>query len=167
MAELKPLRNCPFCGGEAIVFTYRNERERTNPTVVKCKECGVKTAIYADIAWRSKRGIGGYLMADELISRQAAIKLLRGKCVGKYPSTFMTGLFAAADEIDKLPAVDAVEVVRCKDCRWGVESDFYKSYKCTIDAEYDENVGEYIGFVEWHRADFYCAYGDRRAEDAI
>lgn len=44
--ELADLKRCPFCGGEAKVFTYRNERERTNPTVVKCKECGTKTATY-------------------------------------------------------------------------------------------------------------------------
>lgn len=50
-------------------------------------------------------------MADELISRQAAIKLLRGECVAKYPSSFSFGLFAAADELSKLTAVDAVEVV--------------------------------------------------------
>lgn len=118
-------------------------------------------------------------MADELISRQALMRNFCGydlnECV-KYGnktaeqqsnsySTMM--MYEIADEIEDAPAVDAVEVVRCKDCRWGVESDYYKSNKCTIDAEYDENVGEYIGFVEWHRADFYCAYGERRAEDAI
>ena len=50
-------------------------------------------------------------MADDLISRQAAIKLLRGECVGKYPSSFYFGLLAAADELRKLTTVDAVEVV--------------------------------------------------------
>ena len=52
-------------------------------------------------------------MATEkrLIEKTEAIMMLRGKCVGKYPSTFLMGLFAAADEIDKMPTVDAVEVV--------------------------------------------------------
>lgn len=45
-----------------------------------------------------------------LFDKQEAIKLLRGKCVGKYPSTFMMGLFAAADEIEKLPETDAIPV---------------------------------------------------------
>ncbi len=58
MAELKP---CPFCGGEAKIFTHRNERERTNPTVVKCQVCGVKTAIHdryglAIEAWNRRAG---------------------------------------------------------------------------------------------------------------
>ena len=56
-------------------------------------------------------------MAD-LIDRKAAIRLLRGECVAKYPLTFSQGLFAAADEIAKLPAVDAEPVVRCKDCEF-------------------------------------------------
>lgn len=52
-------------------------------------------------------------MANEkrLIDVQDAIKLLRGKCVAKYPNTFMMGLFAAADEIAQLPTVDAAPVV--------------------------------------------------------
>ena len=44
-----------------------------------------------------------------LLDKQDVIKLLRGACVAKYPSTFMMGLFAAADEISKLPEVDAVK----------------------------------------------------------
>ncbi len=48
-------------------------------------------------------------MADQrLIDVNEAVKLLRGSCVAKYPSTFLMGLFAAADEIAKLPTVDAV-----------------------------------------------------------
>lgn len=47
---------------------------------------------------------------DDLISRQAALKLLRGECVAKYPSTFSFGLFAAADEIGKLSSIEAAPV---------------------------------------------------------
>lgn len=97
-------------------------------------------------------------MAD-LISREALLRKMLDPIYTWEDYDEMENLVSC------LPAVDAVEVVRCKDCKWGVESDFYKSYKCTIDAEYDENVGEYIGFVEWHRADFYCAYGNRREEN--
>ena len=56
-----------------------------------------------------------------LIEREEAIKLLRGKCVGKYPTTFLPGLFAAADEILKLNSVDAVQVVRCEKCEFWLE----------------------------------------------
>ena len=51
-----------------------------------------------------------------LVDRDEAIKLLRGKCVGKYPTTFLPGLFAAANEIHLMNPADAVQVVRCKNC---------------------------------------------------
>lgn len=110
-------------------------------------------------------------MADELISRQALLAAFEAaeeddiELYGVHISDCFPSE-RAAEIANKLPAVDAVEVVRCKDCRWGVESDFYKTYKCTIDAEYDENAGEYIGFVEWHKAEHFCSYGERREENA-
>ena len=64
-------------------------------------------------------------MASEkrLIYLQDAVKLLRGKCVAKYPNSFLMGLLASATEIEQMPTVDAVEVVRCKDCRWARPQD--------------------------------------------
>lgn len=47
-----------------------------------------------------------------LIDVDEAFKLLRGKCVAKYPSTFSAGLVAAADEIAKAPTIEARPVVR-------------------------------------------------------
>ena len=62
---------------------------------------------------QSKHGTGGLEMATEkrLIDAKDAVKLLRGKCVAKYPSTFLMGLLASATEIEQIPTVDAVEVV--------------------------------------------------------
>ena len=65
-----------------------------------------------------------------------------------------------AEGIKNLPAVDAVEVVRCRDCKWGVKDDGL--YQCTIDAEYDEELRGYIGFVDWHKAEHFCSYGERK-----
>lgn len=67
--------------------------------------------------------------------------------------------------IDRQPTVDAVEVVRCEGCVYGVEDDCDKGvWQCTKDAEYDEDSGMYFGFNSWHDADFFCAYGERRCE---
>lgn len=41
-----------------------------------------------------------------LIDVDYAFKHLRGKCVAKYPSTFLCGLLAAADEIAQIPTID-------------------------------------------------------------
>lgn len=56
------------------------------------------------------------------------------------------------DLVDSIPTVDAVPVVRCKDCEY---SDDEISYLCCshgvcVDCEVPPN--------------FYCAYGKRRAE---
>ena len=48
------------------------------------------------------------------------------------------------DSLDKLPTVDAVPVVRCKDCKW------HKNYYCT---NFDV-----CGFDR----DDYCSLGERR-----
>ena len=53
-------------------------------------------------------------MQKEYIERTAAIRLLRGNCIRKYPSTFSMGLVAGADEISQLPAADVVEVRHAK-----------------------------------------------------
>lgn len=70
-------------------------------------------------------------MANEkrLIDANEAIKIIRGQCVAKYPSTFILGLLAAADEIAKLPDVDAVEVVHG---RWLIaRSHVDAKFKCS------------------------------------
>ncbi len=49
--------------------------------------------------------------ANELIDR------LNHTTTVAYPNLF-PGLLAAAEIVDDAPTVDAVEVVRCKDCKW-------------------------------------------------
>ena len=54
--KLKP---CPFCGGNAVMHTWRDERFRRNPTRIECDECGVSTTIYdmirqAVAAWNKR-----------------------------------------------------------------------------------------------------------------
>lgn len=56
------------------------------------------------------------------------------------------------------PTIDAVQVVRCKDCRYGYcDKQFYfnDSYRCNI---HDD------GF-ETHNADWYCPDGKRKDEE--
>ena len=63
--------------------------------------------------------------------------------------------FAAHRKIQKLiadtPTVDAVEVVRCRECNQGEvdDPDFPDEYYC--------HAG-----CGWNKGDFYCAYGERK-----
>lgn len=84
-----------------------------------------------------------------LISREAAIKLIMSGEVGydslvECPEECNSMLVWAADEVAKMPTIDAVEVVRCKDCTYWDGTccaDF-----CTTDP------------------DGYCSWGERRKD---
>ena len=56
-----------------------------------------------------------------------------------------------ADAVDKAPTIDAVEVVRCRECKQGEidDQDFPDEYYC--------HAG-----CGWNKGDFYCAYGERK-----
>lgn len=94
-------------------------------------------------------------MANEkrLIDKQASTKLLRGKCVAKYPSTFLMGLLAAATEIEQSPEVDAVQVVRCKDCKGRNSAIRRPEGRCLC-----ERVSR------WVFDNDFCSQGERRTD---
>lgn len=106
-------------------------------------------------------------MAD-LIDRQALMQNFCGydlnECV-KYGnktaeqqsnsySTMM--MYEIADEIEDAPAVDAVEVVRCKDCI--AKSTWY------TDKAFGVEVCGLSGFIVVEDNDF-CSYGERREDE--
>ena len=97
---------------------------------------------------------------NDYISRQAAVEAVEGLdwyCVfyGRIiqgAKDTKTALYKAEDVYEvlaKLPAADAVEVVRCKDCRHFGANDFPYTL-CHRIAE----------AVEWND---YCSYGEQKA----
>ena len=78
---------------------------------------------------------------DDLISRQAAIDAVSEACLE------LRGVFGRCeDALKALPTVDAVEVVRCKDC-----IRFRACIKC--------------GFLEEDDGDWYCADGEKKEQN--
>lgn len=79
------------------------------------------------------------MMAD-LIDRQAAKDVIHKRLgtMDLFESRFNT-------DIDAIPAVDAVEVVRCKDCKYWAHGDCYR--------------------LELSRPNDFCSYGERREDD--
>lgn len=55
---------------------------------------------------------------------------------------------AFLDSIDAQPTIDAVPVVRCKDCKWFIYDDDV-DYVCA-------QIGKYMGFND------FCSYGERK-----
>ena len=91
---------------------------------------------------------------DEYIDRQAAISILNAKsdmALGTPKQCFA----GAAAMLEKLPAADVVEVVRCKDCVCG-----YKTQNGQILCKFLE-LGNFIPYV---KPNDYCSYGERADE---
>lgn len=68
--------------------------------------------------------------------------------------------------IKNAPTVDAVEVVRCKDCKHGILDEEEGLWMCVFTADYDEELGVFHGFIQHNTADYYCADGERKEENA-
>lgn len=90
-------------------------------------------------------------MAD-LISREAALAILY-ECGGDEITP--PNMIEMRGRMYKLPAVDAVEVVRCKDCKYWREESLW----CDMNSK---DRGEHYN---WYAEDF-CSYGERREENA-
>lgn len=101
---------------------------------------------------------------DDLILRSAALA-----AVETVPYTGdQVSIYDIKDELKKLPAVDAVEVVRCKDCKhWHEELGWCDKHSHFTDAD-----GEFCHpweSTEWKMfdAEHFCKDGERRADDAV
>ncbi len=70
------------------------------------------------------------------------------------------------ESIKNAPTVDAVKVVRCRDCKWWDEddNDFY-GYCMAMKHGYMSANWE-IGIYRKYKGDFYCADGERREDGA-
>lgn len=83
-------------------------------------------------------------MNDDLISRSAAIEKIKpyGTLNGSALGYHSGAVDCAIIEIERLPAVDAVEVVRCYDCKFWDYGDCYR--------------------LELSRPTDFCSYGERK-----
>lgn len=102
---------------------------------------------------------------SDLIDRKELNKFLAtaGHCTafeGDEYQAYMSGVNAVFDLIEEVPAVDAVEVVRCKDCVHYIppdDGDFLG--QCT-----DEHLTISWNGEKYPRRDYFCPYGKRRNE---
>lgn len=90
-------------------------------------------------------------MASDLISREALKEWIGCDGDNKYKSQIIHEI---ADLIDEVPAVDAVEVVRCKDCMYWTRVGKHTG-KCPF----------LIGEHQYAGDDHYCSCGERGEED--
>ena len=93
-------------------------------------------------------------MAKELIYRDDAYEAVRQS----------EGAYSADLLISDIPAVDAVPVVRCRECEYGVEAEDDGFIQCVVGANLDESTGVWIGFCSWNEPDWFCKGGKRRED---
>lgn len=101
-------------------------------------------------------------MADErrLIDANALLKKARRTYPPTMANSYGGDNVVSVEDIEKTPTVDAVEVVRCKECTscclWYPEK---QAGKEAIPGWYCKEYKRY------RRPDDFCSYGERRAED--
>lgn len=85
--------------------------------------------------------------ADALIKRAA----MRGHCL----RPFVTAYHMCVDvkDIEKAPTIDAVPVVRCRDCKWCADRKRYlRCVRRGFTAGYEVKLSD------------FCSYGERRSD---
>ena len=86
------------------------------------------------------------LTKKRLIDANELVETLNHTTMVAYPNLF-PGLLAAAEIVEDAPTVDAVEVVRCKDC---------------MIAQKEEPLGTLWCNGTIVKGDYFCASGERR-----
>ena len=98
-------------------------------------------------------------MPNDMISRSALLPAIESYFEPINPDHPMTLTIEQIREVlNLLPAVDAVEVVRCKDCKHN------GTWKCHM--EYDEYHPEADIHHEMHGDDDFCSYGVKEDGDS-
>lgn len=98
---------------------------------------------------------------SDLIDKKGLIEYLDGEDL-----TYIEDFYNA---IRRAPAVDAVEVVRCLDCKyWGDEEGIaegrdFRYARCNVHNHF--RYGEHIGWCP--KEDDFCSFGERREEDEV
>ena len=84
-----------------------------------------------------------------LIDANRAMEIVRNQGIA-HPNAYHLTHYATLI-LREAPTVDAVEVVRCRECKQGEidDQDFPNQYYC--------HAG-----CGWNEGDFYCAYGERK-----
>lgn len=71
-------------------------------------------------------------------------------------------LSAVITYLSEQPTVDAVEVVRCKDCTHGLWDEEEKMWECVVSVDVTGDADTYAMFHEYNKAEHFCSYGERR-----
>lgn len=104
---------------------------------------------------------------SDLINRQEAIDVLKERLQANGYSNvaLVSELNRSIGYLMNLPSVDAVEVVRCKDCEWWdrIDDGLYGYCHACKHGFYSANWE--ISIYRRYKEDFFCADGERRTDE--
>lgn len=98
----------------------------------------------------------------DLISRDDAVVELNKILAHELAMGNFHGDSVASDCIEVIqnaPTVDAVEVVRCKECKYGMNHDFGCGYNHFACCDMEDGI---VQFAKSVNEDDFCSYGERR-----
>lgn len=102
----------------------------------------------------------------KLIDADALLTTMEVKCpMDNDLDSFKAGMRAVLERICNAPTVDAVQLVRCKDCKWWDKKDDAPYGYCMAMKHGFASSHWEIGIYRTYKGDFYCADGERREED--
>lgn len=93
-------------------------------------------------------------MSKEYISRDKTIEKIQMEVVVGAPG-YNTGIKSSIEVVRSIPAADVVEVVRCKDCKYG--ADYYDGVGCRMPAFPELTI---------HEKDYFCGYGKHKDDES-
>ena len=99
-----------------------------------------------------------YIEVEEAVDR--IYRILPKRTDSDYQRGIAVGMSLAKIAIEEVPTVDAVEVVRCRNCRWYVVNELTKKYE--IDKRRKPSFCELYG--RYREENWFCADGERREE---
>lgn len=102
-------------------------------------------------------------MAD-LIDRQAAIKAIEDlqSCYNGFSDTYDKACIIGA--LEEVPSAQP-EIVRCRECKWWEKQEDSTLGYCNAAKHCYYSLNWEVQIYRRHRADFFCADGERRSDD--
>ena len=87
---------------------------------------------------------------SRLIDADRALEIVRDQAIA-HPNAYYLTTYATLT-LRESPTVDAVEVVRCKNCKYGEvdDADFPDQYLCKHNG------------ADWNDENHFCSYGERK-----
>ena len=101
-------------------------------------------------------------MVDDCIKRNNAINALCDGCVFRKHCSRQNNFCDQIDKVKAVPAVDAVPVIRCRDCKYSSMTLGGECKYCKIwNDKFESDDSLYLS------GEFYCAFAEKKTNEVV